>query len=411
MSTARRLPFLLPGGASLLLGLYAALVLLGVPNVVNLDRIGEHHAPLLVYGFVGTLIVLERTVAARRRWGYFAPALIGLGALSLLTPLPDAVGKGAVAAGFALLVAIYGIIWLRQPAASTAIQVLGAGAALASTVLWFAGVPVADLVPTMTAFLVLTIVGERLELGRISPTVTRRVEGAGLAVSVGLAASAMLAPLNPELGYRLLGLSLLVLVGWAIRFDVATRLVRSSGLPRYMAVCLLAGYVWLVLAGGVWLVAAEPTSGWLYDAVLHAVFLGFVVSMIMAHAPVILPAVLRVPLPYRPFLYLPVAVLHVALVVRVVGDAVQDAELVRLGGIGNVTALLLFAVLAVTTALMGVPKRPVASGGRGAAASRTATEPDPVTAAAEIVADTYGPPPGSAPPPTPSTPSTAPGAP
>src|SRR5690606_17417956 len=112
-----RLPFLLPGGASLLLGLYAALVLLGVPNVVNLDRIGEHHAPLLVYGFVGTLIVLERTVAARRRWGYFAPALIGLGALSLLTPLPDAVGKGAVAAGFALLVAIYGIIWLRQPAA------------------------------------------------------------------------------------------------------------------------------------------------------------------------------------------------------------------------------------------------------------------------------------------------------
>jgi len=36
-----------------------------------------------------------------------------------------------------------------------------------------------------------------------------------------------------------------------------------------------------------------------YDAVVHAIFLGFVISMVMAHAPVILPAVLRRPLPYR----------------------------------------------------------------------------------------------------------------
>ncbi|BFO21058.1 hypothetical protein SHKM778_74460 [Streptomyces sp. KM77-8] len=43
---------------------------------------------------------------------------------------------------------------------------------------------------------------------------------------------------------------------------------------------------------------------------MHAVFLGFVMSMIMAHAPVILPAVLRRPLPYHPGLALAAWLLH-----------------------------------------------------------------------------------------------------
>ena len=34
-----------------------------------------------------------------------------------------------------------------------------------------------------------------------------------------------------------------------VHYDVARRTVRSSGLPRFMAGCLLAGYAWLVVAG------------------------------------------------------------------------------------------------------------------------------------------------------------------
>lgn len=352
-----RLPFLIPGGASLVLGLYAALILLGVPNALNLERIGDYHAPLMVFGFVGTLIVLERSVAARRGWGYLSPALLGLGSLSLLTALPETVGKIAIALGFVSLLGLYWVVWRRQPAAATGIQILGAASGLAASLLWLGGAPVVDLVPGMASFLILTIAGERLELGRISPTVTTRVEGFGLGASVGIAAAATMAPLYPDTGYPLLGTAMLVLVGWAARFDVATRLVRSSGLPRFMAMCLLAGYVWLVVAGLIWIVSGEVSSGWLYDAVLHSVFLGFVMSMIMAHAPVILPAVLRVPLPYRPFLYVPVALLHVSLAVRVIGDFRQLPELVTWGGYGNVTALLLFVILSVTTAIMGAPEK------------------------------------------------------
>lgn len=99
-------------------------------------------------------------------------------------------------------------------------------------------------------------------------------------------------------------------------------------------------------------------SGRGYDAVLHAVFLGFVLSMIMAHAPVILPAVIRRPLPYRPVMYVPLALLHATLLLRVlVGDARGVDLAVQVGGVGNIVALLLFVVLAAGSAIAG-PRRP-----------------------------------------------------
>src|SRR5690606_26048263 len=160
-----------------------------------------------------------------------------------------------------------------------------------------------------------TIAGERLELARISPEVDARAERLGLAASTLVVAAAGFAPLWPGLGYPAypaFGIALALLLAWLLRYDVATRLAGSTGLPRYMAVCLLAGCLWLLGVAGIWLVAGEVSSGPLYDALLHMIFLGFVMSMIMAHAPVILPAVLRVPLPYRSLFYVPVALLHLS---------------------------------------------------------------------------------------------------
>jgi hypothetical protein len=157
-------------------------------------------------------------------------------------------------------------------------------------------------------------------------------------------------------GYPLLALALALLVVWLFRYDVATRLVSTTGLPRYMAACLLAGYVWLLVPAGIWLVAGGVSDGGAYDAALHAIFLGFVMSMIMAHAPVILPAVLRKPLPYRSFLYLPAALLHASLAVRLVGgDAWSNVDALHWGGALNVVSVLLFAALAVASAVLGVP--------------------------------------------------------
>jgi hypothetical protein len=192
---------------------------------------------------------------------------------------------------------------------------------------------------------VLTIGGERLELARIA---MRPDAGNTLVLLAGgLAASTVASLLWPRIGYALFGLALLTLVGWLARHDVARHTVRATGAPRFMAGCLLAGYFWLAVAGATWLLAGPVASGPGYDAAVHAVFIGFVLSMIMAHAPVIVPAVLGRPLPYHPVLIGPAALLHLSLVVRLwLGDALGIAAAWRVGGILNVASVTLFVVLA-----------------------------------------------------------------
>ncbi|HSR25491.1 MAG TPA: hypothetical protein VLW53_18195, partial [Candidatus Eisenbacteria bacterium] len=113
-------------------------------------------------------------------------------------------------------------------------------------------------------------------------------------------------------------------------------------------------YVWLGVAGVLWATLGEVADGPRYDATLHAVFLGFVMSMVMGHAPVIVPAVLRVRLPHRPLAYVPVALLHASVAVRLVaGDAFGAEPLRQAGGVGNVAALLLFVIVSAAAVERG----------------------------------------------------------
>jgi hypothetical protein len=350
--------FLIPGGLALLAGLDAALLLLGLPAPVSTARLPVVHGPLLVFGFVGTVIALERAVAIRRTWAFASPALFGLGGILLVTPVPLLVGQTLLAAGAAALLVVYSAIWRRQAMLAIAVQALGAWLALASGVLWVGGLPAAALVPGMTGFIVLTIAGERIELARLV-AMSLRTELAAVTAAVALAATVLVAMLWPGVGYPLFGLALLAFVAWLLVFDVATRLVVGArGLPRYIAFCLLAGYGWLIVAGLIWLFVGETLQGPWYDGAVHAVFLGFTIGMIMAHAPVILPAVLRRPLPYRPMLAAPVLLLNLSLVARVlVGDTQNLPVWVQAGGVASVTALLLFVAFAVASAVLGPPAR------------------------------------------------------
>lgn len=340
----RRLPFLVPGGVALLAGLDAALMLLGLPAPVSAARLPDVHGMLLVLGFVGTLISLERAVALGHRAGYLAPGLLGAGAVLLVSPAPLPVARAALLGGTVALVVVYVPLWRRQRDDAVLVQALGAVLATGAATLWLADVAVPTLLPWLVGFVVLTIAGERLELARIAMG-----PGAGrilVLLSAALVVTVTASLLWPALGTPAVGLGLVVLVAWLATHDVARRTVLSRGQVRFMAASMLAGYFWLAVAGAVWAVGGPAAEGVRYDAVVHAVFLGFTLSMVMAHAPVILPAVLRRPMPYHPVMLVPAAMLHASLALRLwVGDALGVPLAWQVGGALNIASLLGFVAV------------------------------------------------------------------
>lgn len=345
-----RLLLLLAPAFALLAGLDAALVLLGLPAPVTATRLPLVHGMLLVAGFVGGLISLERAVALRHTWGLVAPALLGAGAVLLLSPGPLRLGQALMTIGGCVFLAVYVPLWRRQRDEAVLTQALGAVLLVGALTLWMGGVSVSTLLPWLVGFVVLTIAGERLELARITMGPTA---GRDLLALAGLVATAVAASLLWPGAYAVLGLALLALVVWLAAHDVARRTIRSTGLPRFSAGCLLVGYLWLGVAASVWMVGGPALEGPRYDAVVHATFLGFTISMIMAHAPVILPAILRRPLPYHRAMIGPAVLLHLSLALRIwVGDGLEGqlqgdpVNAWRVGGVLNVVAVLAFLLVA-----------------------------------------------------------------
>ncbi len=332
----------------------------------GLDRLGVHgpvgahhaadHGPLFVLGTFGTVIALERAVALGARWGWSAPCTSAVAAVALLA---RQVGAGAwltVVAAAALL-AVNGAIVRRQAAAFTVLMGIGSAVLLAGNVAWALGRPVFEVVPAWIGFFVLTIVGERLELSRLAPT-PRWARNALVAISLALVGAALFVLLRPgRAGMQATGALLVLVALWELSFDVARRLLRQPGLPRFAATGVLLGVGWLLVAGVLLVRQGLPAAGPAYDAVVHAVLVGFVLSMVMAHAPIILPAVARIDVTFHRLLYLPLVVLHGGLVARILGDLAGNADLRRAGGIANAVALLLLP-LAIVVARRLATKSP-----------------------------------------------------
>jgi len=292
----------------------------------------------MVSAFFGTVISLERAAALDRVWAYGAPLAAGLSGVLLLL--------GLLLPGFSLMV-FAGVVFLacsvvimrRQPSLETATLLAGAAAWLVGNLMLLEG---RAAVPWWMAFFALTIGGERLELSRYlkRPPWVRKA----FAVLVSLLI------LSPPIT-QAFGVVLVLLAIWLFAFDLARVTIRQDRLPRYVAACLLAGYFWLGLGG---VLIALSTA---YDAALHAVFVGFVFSMVFGHAPVILPAVLRVRFPYHPALYAPLVLLHTSLVLRVFVSA-------PLGAWGNAAAIALFIVTAVVLVTTFDPRQSRRAGSR-----------------------------------------------
>jgi hypothetical protein len=343
MATLQRIrfPLMAVSVLALLAAMWAGLLRIGWTLPPLTATLAGEHGPLMVAGFLGTLISLERSVALGRPWTYAPPLLAALGVVALVLGLPLPLSFSLVVLSSLGLIAVFVLIMRRQPALFNFTMLVGAVAWLVGNVLELAGQPVYRVVYWWAGFLILTIVGERLELSRL-----RRLSEAGKTLFLTAGAlfltGLFLASIVPEPGVRFAGAGMLALALWLSRYDIARRTVRQKGLTRYIAVCMLSGYVWLGLSGVLALLIGPMPAGPQYDAILHTVFLGFVFAMIFGHAPIILPAVLKIPLQYGALFYAPLALLEVSLTVRVAGDLLGWLAVRQWGGMLNVVTVLLF---------------------------------------------------------------------
>jgi hypothetical protein len=251
------------------------------------------------------------------------------------------------------LVAIFVVIMRRQCALATGTMALGALLWLVGNAYWLVGWPVPQVVPWWSGFLVLTIAGERLELSRLLRLSVLHHVLFLLAVSIFLAGLLLLA-LGLASGGHVTGVGMVALALWLLQYDMARRTMRQTGLTRFIAVCLLSGYVWLGVGGALTWRFAGILAGPYYDAMLHTVFVGFVFAMIFGHAPIILPAILgQTTSLYQPALYVPLLLLHASLLLRVVGDLMGWWPGRQWGGLLNALAVLLFLLTLARGLLRG----------------------------------------------------------
>lgn len=363
MNPLARLPLLFFGMIALVAGVLAGLTRLAVTQVPLPEMASNWawgHGVLMIPAFFGTVISLERAVALARPWAYLAPLSAGLSGLALITGLPIVVAQGLGILGGAILFAGSALIFRQQTALYTATLALGALGWLVGSVAWLLSGLVSLSVPWWMAFLILTIAGERLELTRYMPTSMRAQQFFGLLMGVALS-GLILAFWKESAGLKIYAFMLILLAGWLLRYDIARRTIKQTGLTRFIAFCLMGGYIWLAAGGVLGMMggySSDAAGTDLRDAALHSIFLGFVFSMILGHAPIIFPAIVRIRIPYHPIFYLPLIMLHLTLLTRFVTDFLPSSNAVntwhQLAGLGNAFALAIF----ILTMMLSVRKNP-----------------------------------------------------
>lgn len=344
LAVGYRIPMLIAGFISLAAGIYIGLLRIGWNLPLQAAPQLSLHAPLMVCGFLGTVISLERAVAIGQRWAYSAPLAAAIGALLLMTGQPWWLGAMCMVFASAILSVASGLIFLKQRELFTFTLLLGSLAWFSGCILWLFGFNMLQVMPWWMGFLTLTIFGERLELSRFLKT----SRGSKVIFSIALCLffiGAAIASFSAVPDFRFLSTALAVMTLWLIRNDIVRHTIKQQGLTRFIAVALASGYLWLLAGAVIGLTVPYLSYGSSYDAYTHAIFLGFVFCMIFGHAPIIFPAIAKIKIPYQPTFYLPLALLHLSLLLRTSGDLLYLADLRKAGAALHAITIVLFILV------------------------------------------------------------------
>lgn len=338
------LPFIAFAILALCFGLWAGALRIGL-NFPSIPNLALAHGPLMISGFLGILIPLERAVAMRKRWMFLVPILAAIGWVTALIMPNVSVYFFSLASFGAIFILLS--MFLQEKFIFTFTMLLGAIAWFIGNILWMFGYPIFQVVYFWMTFLILTIAGERLELNRVLNLQPKHFLIFGLAV-IALFASAGIAIFNLDFSTRVSGIALIVFSIWLLKYDIAFRNLRHpNSLTKFIAYALFTGFIWLGVSGLILLFVGAVYAGPVYDAALHAVFVGFVISMIFGHAPIIFSGIIGIPISYKPVFYIHLILLHASLIIRIFGNLTNQIEIRKMGGFLNGIAILLFIAVTI----------------------------------------------------------------
>jgi hypothetical protein len=342
MIKTSRIPFLMLAFLCLLTGLWTGLTRLGweltpLPSTL-------HHGAIMVGGFIGTLILLEKIIPLKIQSLYILPVLSAASSLlfSLGQPMIAIASLSLASLGLALTFLLY---LKKERGPVQYMMLIGSVCWLAGNIQLFVKPFYPRVIPWWIGFALFIIIAERLELMKFLP-VSRLAKTILYALLVLLSigvANSFHGPGGIVYGAALIGISI-----WSMRFDIIGITILKTKLTRYIAVALLLSYFSLLLSGI--FIIVSPTTNWLsYDTTIHTFFIGFVLSMIFAHGPVIIPGVLGISFkPYHKLFYLWLTLLHISWITRVQANFLLDLDLRKLSGVISLIAILGYLITIAT---------------------------------------------------------------
>jgi hypothetical protein len=333
MIRRERLPFVFLAFASMIIGLFAGLARIGWS--LSLGNVVPAHGAIMVGGFLGTLITLEKIIPLKKSYLYAIPVLSGLSVVTFAFGLAQ-IGYLLLIAASTGLCIVFLIYLITTPGLIYAMMLCGAACWLAGNLLLLKTnfYPVA--LPWWMAFVLCIICSERFELMKFLPVTQSNKNFLAVALLIFIGTCTQAFHGN---GSIVSGIALAVICIWLLKFDLIGVSIKKKGLKRFVAVGLLTGYFALLLSSlFLLLFNLQPLY---YDVIVHLFFIGFVFSMIFAHGPIILPGVLGVSAkPYSRLLYLWLALIHISLAMRVIANIMLLMEIRKVSGILTGIAIL-----------------------------------------------------------------------
>lgn len=299
------------------------------------------HGSVLVLGTFGTLILLVRSVSNEAKWLLIGPALsAGAAVLALCSTSAYVVGTLFLLSGASLLLAIeLNVRKTRRTFAALHMQA-GALAWIVAAAMILTSSSAITLLPWLSAFLIFSILGERMNLGKVA--FKKHASRDAHLLLIFALVSLVIVVLSPPFSHTLFGVSMVGYGLWMLRMD-ASRRMRQTATARFMSSGVIIAFLWLIVSGIIWI--ANTLWGVLFDARIHVLMLGFVVGMVMAHAPTILGTITKLRLSHRRSFYLPLGLLHVGVCLRLFGDLLNRRMLVRGGADLTSCALIIFVLV------------------------------------------------------------------